>query len=183
MLTVSATWLLNETLGRGATVNRLVVSGNPVRAACATRMDGLLFVRPASYSCFSIQGRPVQGDWRPSLSPFFAAFLPHYVWRLVYYGSPLPNTFWVKAAEPAGLACYWIETCNSKCDDSSLSERARRSGAAVCGALDRSIAEWRTSSAPSSSICRTSFSRQDHMPAFRLLLPAIPLMALLLGAP
>ena len=58
---------------------------------------GLLFGRGTPGRRGDLKGS--RGDLRahlPSLAPFLALVAPHFVFRLAYYGRPLPNTFYAK---------------------------------------------------------------------------------------
>jgi len=185
MLVVSATWLLKETLGgEGSVGKRLAVSGGLFGLACATRMDGLLFVATGITFLLFEPRESRFGRFAIFAGAFLAVFLPYFGWRLVYYGSPVPNTFWVKAAGTSwssvqsGLR-YVTSNAMTPPYLSVLAALALLYAARL-GLFDRGMAY--VVSVVAIHLSYVIYVGGDHMPAFRLLLPVIPLTALLLGA-
>jgi hypothetical protein len=93
-----AAFIYEEERGRGA------ISGVLFSLLALARPEGVLFFALAigfrAWRLFSSStGRVVKiesRDWA-RLAGFIALFVPHFLWRLSYYGYPLPNTVYAKS--------------------------------------------------------------------------------------
>ncbi len=100
---------LTEALSGGISRERgwmfLAGAGVAVALAAMTRADAIL-VLPAALACLFLDKpgwRRVLGRAVAVTAPIAAIGVPYFVWRTVYYGDLLPNTFYAKSA---GLAYY-----------------------------------------------------------------------------
>ncbi|MFH1571061.1 MAG: tetratricopeptide repeat protein [Gemmatimonadota bacterium] len=101
----TALFALLVTLGAAAYVTELR-TGTPrwhtgvlFGLAALTRPEGLFFFGLTVGHRLALQVRARRVDLRahlPSLLPFLAMAAPHFAFRLLYYGYPLPNTFYAK---------------------------------------------------------------------------------------
>jgi arabinofuranosyltransferase len=96
-LLVAAAWLL-------VMRDRALAAGCVFALAAMTRPEGVMYALLAGgvdlLAASGAPGRPAQ-PWRRSLliaAGFLGLFLPYFAWRYSYYGYPLPNTYYVKAA-------------------------------------------------------------------------------------
>jgi len=176
--------LLSGRSGFHAGIRPAAASGILFGLACAVRMDGLLFVLVSlGFLLFeSRESRPAR--LTPFLFAFLAVSLPFFVWRLLYYGSPVPNTFWVKAA--GGSWSRLVSGLNyleayaatppyllALAGLALLSSIVRRS-------FDRRTAYW--FSVVAIYLSYVAYVGGDYMPAFRMVLPVIFPATLLVGS-
>lgn len=90
---------------------RLLGSGLLVILAVMTRPDGALFFLLANVFLLGSAGvmrRGVKGYLREFLAfnaAFFLLYIPYTIWKVVYYGSIFPNTYYAKAASIP----YWSQ--------------------------------------------------------------------------
>ena len=178
-------WSFSQALTSGFRNRTLVWSGVAFALACLVRLDGgLLAALSLVWLIVAIRQKP--GSRAKPILGFVLPLLflvgPSFIWRLTYYGEFLPNSLYVQAADPCfrqmigGLkyvAAYAISppfllpllgaamlyTMHKR----SLDQRAPYLGCAVLGYL-----------------AYVAFVGGDQMPAWRLILPLIPSMILLL---
>ncbi|MCA8955416.1 MAG: hypothetical protein KDC87_05045 [Planctomycetes bacterium] len=88
--------------------------------ATMTRPDGAIFYALGGLFAAWVAWR--RRDWGPLVafsSSLVLIYVPYFAWKLVYYGDPLPNTFYAKSAGRGYLAegvhyvwlylaCYWV---------------------------------------------------------------------------
>ncbi len=185
-LSVSGIWLFRSSIGRTHATRTLVLSGVLLGLACMTRMDGLLFAGVSAVFLVLEQG-PVQSRFTRLgvfLTALAAVLLPYHIWRYSYYGSPLPNTFWVKAAGFSWIRIRWglryVLSSATVPPFTFLLAGAALFFAASRRALDRSAAYLLAILASYASFI--VYVGGCQMPAYRLTLPLIPVAALLLAA-
>jgi hypothetical protein len=157
-----------------------------------TRPDGVIFfvaatVAVATASCWRHR------SWRPLLRHlgnaglFGCLFAPYFLWRLHYYGRPLPNTFYAKVTGgpeqvAAGLTCLadWARAhplfaVTAIAPITLLWPRLRRNLSAPHVAL----ALWMTALGVLAYVVGVG---GDFMPFYRFFLPLLPLCAVLLAS-
>jgi arabinofuranosyltransferase len=182
-LSAGGIWLLRGAIGRTNGVRALALAGVLLALACMTRMGGLIF---ATVSGVFLASEPVPTRSRFSrlgvfVAAFGAVFLPYYIWRCSYYGSPLPNTFWVKAAGFSwirlGIGARYVLSSATVPPFTFLLTGAAVVRAVARRALDRRAAYLLVILA--SYVAYVAYVGGCQMPAYRLLLPMIPVAALL----
>ena len=178
-------WSFSRAIASGLQSKTLLQSGAAFAVACLVRLDaGLLAALSLVWLIVAVRQKPGSRA-KPILGfvlPLLLLVGPSFVWRLVYYGEFLPNTFYVKATDPCfrqmmvGLkyvATYLISppfllpllgaamiyTAHKR----SVDQRAPYLGCAVLGYLAYVV-----------------FVGGDQMPAYRFVVPVIPSMILLL---
>jgi hypothetical protein len=93
-------------------VSRLLSCRSPVvgmllALAAMTRPEGVLVAGVCGLHMLARSWRGGQVAWRRPLglaAGFLAIFGPYYLWRLAYYGYPLPNTFYAKVGGTSAQA-------------------------------------------------------------------------------
>jgi arabinofuranosyltransferase len=82
---------------------RASLAGAVLALAAMTRPEGVLFFGLLGLYRLGMhigaRRPPTPSDWRWGLS-FATLYLPYYGWRWIYYGFPLPNTYYVKVGAP-----------------------------------------------------------------------------------
>jgi len=176
--------LLCDRARRGSTTGPIAASGILFGLACAVRMDGLLLVAVSLAFLYGETRDTRVARWRSFVAPFLAIFMPFFLWRLFYYGSPVPNTFWIKAAGggwsrlESGLGYLWADVVTppyllALAGLTALYSLVRR-------AFDRGMAYLLALVVIQLSY--VAYIGGDHMPAFRMVLPAVFPAALLVSA-
>ncbi len=90
-------WLSCEADANGSSNKYLVVSGLLLAFACLTRLDGLIYVGLTFIYLFWRKQSQRTSSILYFLLPLLCILIPHFLWRLSYYGALLPNTFYAKA--------------------------------------------------------------------------------------
>jgi len=152
--------------------------------ACAVRMDGLLFI-PVSLGFLLFASRESRPARLPTfLCAFLATFLPYFLWRLLYYGSPVPNTFWVKAA--GGSWSRMVSGLDYLASYAATPPYLLAlAGLALVYSLVRRSFDRRTAyllGVVVVYLLYVVYVGGDYMPAFRMVLPVIFPAALLVGS-
>jgi len=157
---------------------RLAVAGLAFGLACLTRLDTALFA--AVGGLFLVLG---SRDRPRSLAAFGLPLLlvvaPWLAWKLSYYGSLLPNTWWVKGASPSGWRLAdgvdYVRAFVFQPPFPLLWLAAGALRGAFAGRLGRAdafglaaVAAW---------LAWIVYVGGDQMPASRLLVPLIPVSA------
>ncbi|MCA8958427.1 MAG: hypothetical protein KDC87_20280, partial [Planctomycetes bacterium] len=107
-------------LMRAVRPTEFALAGSLWIAATMTRPDGALFYALGAgfVTVLAVAGRSVR-CWLAYAAPFVCGYLPYFLWKLAYYGYPLPNTFYAKSASEANvqqglyylrlyLQCYYV---------------------------------------------------------------------------
>lgn len=180
-LSASGIWLLQDVLRRGSSSRALATSGVLLGLASVTRMDGLLFVAIALP--FLLAG---PGGVRKAIvfsAAALAVLIPFSIWRQLYYGSILPNTFWCKATamslDRLRLGRGYVQAFVMTPPYTVVLAGAAALWLWLRGALDRGALY--VAGVVAAYLAYVACMGGDHMPAFRLLLPVIPQAALLVG--
>lgn len=181
-LSAGGIWLLQDALRRDSSIRALAMSGVLLGLASATRMDGLLF---AAIALPFLVTEPADGRRKAAVfsAGLLAVLVPFSIWRLFYYGSVLPNTFWVKATAMSWHR-LWLGLRYVQAFVMTPPYTVVLAGLAVLwlrlrGALGRG-AQYVVGTV-ATYLAYVACLGGDHMPAFRLLLPVIPQTALLVG--
>lgn len=185
-LSTGGVWLVGGAIGRAGGKRPVVLGAILLALASMTRMGGLIFVAVAALF-LAFEPRPTEGRL-PKLALFASVFavgyLPYFVWRYAYYGSLLPNTFWVKAAGFSGIrltgGARYVLSGASIAPFTFVIAAAAAVRAALRRTLDRRAAFLITVLA--SYTAYVAYVGGGQMPAYRLLLPMIPVAALLAGS-
>jgi len=184
-LVAGGVWTLRGALNRQDAGKSLAVSGLLFGLACATRLDGALFVM-VSLLFLAFEPTPTGGRVRrigTFLVAFGVVFAPSLIWRWAYYGSPVPNTYWVKASG------FTLERMQDGLRY-AFALLARPpftfvlAGAALMLAVVRRRLDRATLYVPFAVMLYLAYVvcvGGCHMPACRLALPLIPIAALFLG--
>ena len=87
---------------RAVRPTEFALAGSLWIAATMTRPDGALFYALGAgfVTVLAVAGRSVR-CWLAYAAPFVCGYLPYFLWKLAYYGYPLPNTFYAKSASEA----------------------------------------------------------------------------------
>lgn len=185
-LSVAGIWVMRGALGQTRAARPLALSGALLGLACLTRVDGLLFVGVSAVFLVSERGplRTRVGRFGIFAAAFAAVFVPYCVWRTLYYGTIVPNVFWVKAA---GLSWFRLRS-GLRYALTTVSVPpftfALAGGAFVFAALRRSV-DRRSLYLAATLVLYGSYVVYvggDQMPACRLALPLFPVGALLLAS-
>jgi arabinofuranosyltransferase len=159
---------------------RAVLGGFALALASMTRPDAALFVALAG----GLIVLPAAGRIRWSIVAYYVAAVtlliaPWLLWKLAYYGSILPNTFYVKATDPsihriqAGLAYIGSYVAAPPFGVLLLIVGMARSAAA----RRLSSAQLFVALGLAGHVSWVCFIGGDQMPVVRLLVPIIPAVA------
>lgn len=89
-----------------AASRRYAAAGFAGIAATMAHPDHAIFYAAAAFALFLERDR-----WRALFRfgiPFAAVYVPYFVWRTVYYGDLLPNTFYAKSGDLAYFSHGWV---------------------------------------------------------------------------
>ncbi|MBI5267634.1 MAG: hypothetical protein HY851_10420 [candidate division Zixibacteria bacterium] len=162
----------------------LVSAGLALGLASLCRPDGLLFVLVAFVTGLGA-GLIAHRRFDRRLSGFLfgalALVVPHLIWRYTYYHGWLPNTYYVKAANPGGLLPYGLTYFKEYVLAFPFLPFLLVAGV-IWGLINRAITTklaWygMTIVAYWGYVVAVG---GDHMPAFRLLAPLVPLIGWLI---
>ncbi len=185
-LIAGGVWKFRDSLNREDAMCSLASSGLLLGLACATRLDGILFVA-VSVLFLALAPIPVRCRLRRMgifLASFSAVFVPWFIWRWAYYGSLAPNTFWVKASgvtpERIQSGLRYALALLVRPPFTFVMAGAVLLYAAVQRRLDRSVIY--VLAGVVLYLAYIVYVGGCHMPAYRLASPLIPIAALLLTA-
>lgn len=160
-------------------------SGVCFAMSCLARPDGVIFVS-LSALWLSLDRRNGSRGHRLAafLLPVVVIVVPYVIWQTLYYGSPLPNTFYAKMGAPLGerlaSGLRYVVDYASRPPFLPVLVLAPLVYAAATKQWTSRVTYLALSGA--GYLGFVIFVGGDHMQAFRLLLPVIALMSVLLAS-
>jgi hypothetical protein len=176
-------WSFSSAVTSGFSNKNLVQSAGAFGLACMVRLDAMLFVVLSFgvliWSTWKLPGSRIKRTL-PFVIPLIFLLVPYFLWRLSYYGELLPNTFYVKAANPSfPMILVGLQYVLSY----SLSPPFLFPILAIVLVRYRKSLDYRMSYIGCSILLYLMYVicvGGDHMVAFRFILPVIPSSVLLL---
>jgi hypothetical protein len=174
LLIIAGAYLLTTERGGGR------IAGLILALACLTRPEGILATVLIGAGLILASGRAALGRLRRATPPVGLTVLAHEIWRLSYYGSWLPNTFYAKTGDlrfqiQAGAAYLGWPLVFFAGGPLALAFVAhglkRRS--APCSISAVAFTGW---------ILYVGMIGGDGLPMYRFLVPALPFLAILIVA-
>jgi hypothetical protein len=181
LLTLGTVWMQDALRGNPEGARpRLVASGVAFGLACLARLDAGIFVAAGLvFLLLSVRGRGRVRVLLAFVGPVLLLLVPWLAWKATYYGSLLPNTWYVKAADPSG----WRFAAGARYVLDFVAAPPFPLLWLSAGAIRAALAR-RLTRADGFALCAVALSLGwvlyvggDQMPAHRLLVPLVPVSA------
>lgn len=181
LLTLAVVWMQDALRGDPeAARSRLIASGVAHGLACLARLDaGIFVVVGVVFLLHSVSGRARARVLLAFLGPVLLLLVPWLAWKWIYYGSLLPNTWYVKAAGPSA----WRIAAGGRYLLDFVFAPPFPLIWLLLGAIRAGVARRLTRAdgfalaGVGLSLCWVLYIGGDQMPAHRLLVPLIPVSA------
>ncbi len=157
-----------------------VGSGLAFALACMTRPDAGIFAAVAGTAMVWPRRSVERGGLLRFVAGFVTLYVPYFLLRWSYYGSPFPNTFYVKAEglHPERLVAGLEYVAASFVEPPYLLPVALSATVTLILAGRAGARTWLLAVSMVAGLVYLVAIGGDHMPAFRLLAPLVPLAAL-----
>lgn len=162
--------------GPGQNVH-LVVSGTCLGLCALTRPDGLIFICVSIFWLAVTIKRNLRSRLLALALPSAMVILPYLIWEWSYYGGIVPNTFYVKAdsgIETIKMGTAYITAYAMRPPYLPLALLAAVAWVSVVRKWNGALIYLALSVI--GYMAFVCYAGGDHMPAFRMIVPVIPLM-------